>query len=208
MSRDYKAKPRAVAARKSGSSLLVGLLIGLVLGLVVALGVAWYINKMPSPFTPRSNPPGPPAKFESPKAAPTQSAKVEDKAPAKSEKSEKAGEDKPRFDFYKILPGTEEATPDKSAKDAVKGSTPAGKEAFFLQAGSFQNAPDADNLKATLALLGYEAAIETTTLPDKGVWHRVRIGPYTSVEELNRTRDALKRSGVQTALVKAREPER
>jgi cell division protein FtsN len=209
MSRDYKAKPRAQGARRSGSSLLVGLLIGLVLGLVVALGVAWYINKMPSPFTPRSNPAGPPAKFEGPKAAPAQSAKVEEKAPpAKSDKGEKAAEDKPRFDFYKILPGTEEATPEKSGKDAPKGSTPAAKEAFFLQAGSFQNAPDADNLKATLALLGYEAAIETTTLPDKGVWHRVRVGPYTSVEELNRTREALKRSGVQTTLVKAREPDR
>jgi cell division protein FtsN len=214
MSRDYKAKPRAGAPRKSGSSLLVGLLIGLVLGLVVALGVAWYINKMPSPFTPRSNPAGPPAKFESPKAAPAQTAKVDEKAPPKSDtadksdKGDKAAQDKPRFDFYKILPGSEDATPEKSGKDAGKGSTPAAKEAFFLQAGSFQNAPDADNLKATLALLGYEAAIETTTLPDKGVWHRVRVGPYTSVEELNRTREALKRSGVQTTLVKAREPER
>jgi cell division protein FtsN len=205
MSKDYKAKPRAPAARKSGSSLLVGLLIGLVLGLVVALGVAWYINKMPSPFTPRAAPPGPPAKFEAPKSIPaqtqTQTAKAEDKAPAKSE-------DKPRFEFYKILPGADEATPEKAPKEPAKASTPTAKQAFFLQAGSFQNAPDADNLKATLALLGYEAAIETTTLPDKGVWHRVRVGPYTSVEELNRARDALKQNGVQTTLVKAREPDR
>src|SRR5688572_3282955 len=129
MSRDYKAKPRAGAPRKSGSSLLVGLLIGLVLGLVVALGVAWYINKMPSPFTPRSNPAGPPAKFESPKSAPAQTAKIDEKAPAKSdadkadkgdkaEKGDKAAQDKPRFDFYKILPGSEEATPEKSGKEA------------------------------------------------------------------------------------------
>src|SRR3954454_7769479 len=116
MSRDYKAKPRAVATRKSGSSLLVGLLIGLVLGLVVALGVAWYINKMPNPFTPRAAPPGPPAKFEAPKGTPPQSAKVEEKAPAK-------GDEKPRFDFYKILPGSEEATPEKAAKEPSKGST-------------------------------------------------------------------------------------
>jgi cell division protein FtsN len=202
MSRDYKAKPRTQGARRSGSSLLVGLLIGLVLGLVVALGVAWYINKMPSPFTQRAAPPTPPAKFETAKPAPTQTAKAEEKAPPAK------AEEKPRFDFYKILPGTEEATPEKAAKDPAKGSTPTAKEAFFLQAGSFQNAPDADNLKATLALLGFEAAIETTTLPDKGVWHRVRLGPYTSVEELNRTRETLKRSGVQTTLVKARESER
>ena len=137
--------------------------------------------------------------------------KIESKTPAKQtakveEKSAK--EDKPRFDFYEILPGAKEATPEKPAKETPKGSTVSGKEAFFLQAGSFQNAPDADNLKARLALLGVEAAIETTALPDKGTWHRVRIGPYTSVEELNRTRDTLKQNGVQTTLIKARETER
>jgi cell division protein FtsN len=81
----------------------------------------------------------------------------------------------------------------------------AARETFFLQAGAFQNAPDADNLKVRLALLGVEATIQTTTLPDKGVWHRVRVGPYTSVEELNRTRDTLKQNGVETALIKVRE---
>jgi cell division protein FtsN len=204
MSRDYKGAARARSGRRSGSSLLVGILVGLVLGLVIALGVAWYINKMPSPFTsPRPTPATPPApmtKAESAKAPPAQTAKVEDK-------SAKADE-KPRFDFYKILPGTEEATPDKAGKDSQKPSTAAAKEAFFLQAGAFQNAPDADNLKARLALLGVEAAIETASLPDKGVWHRVRIGPYTSVEELNRTRDTLKQNGVQTTLIKAREADR
>jgi cell division protein FtsN len=150
---------------------------------------------MPSPFAARSTPP---TKAEPPKSPQTQTARVEEKA--------SKGEDgKPRFDFYKILPGTEEATPEKSPKDSQKASTTGGKEAFFLQAGSFQNAPDADNLKARLALLGVEASIETTTLPDKGVWHRVRVGPYTSVEELNRTRDTLKQNGVQTTLIKARD---
>jgi cell division protein FtsN len=73
-----------------------------------------------------------------------------------------------------------------------------------LQAGAFQNAPDADNLKARLALMGLEATIQTTTLPDRGTWHRVRVGPYSSVEELARTRDTLKQNGVETTLVKVR----
>jgi len=195
MSKDYKASERKRGGgRRSGSSLLAGILIGLVLGLGIALGVAWYITKTPNPFA--SRPPASPLKADTPKAAPAPTAKVEDKA-AKAD-------DKPRFDFYKILPGEEG---EKSAKDAPK-STGAPKEAFFLQAGAFQNAPDADNLKARLALLGVEASIETSAVPDKGIWHRVRIGPYTSVEELNRTRDTLKQNGVQTTLIKAREPER
>ena len=193
MSKDYK-RPEP-PARGTGSSLLIGVVIGLVLGLIIALGVAWYINRMPSPFlrTP------PPAKSEQPKGAQAPPAgKAE-------EKSAKAPEGKPRFDFYKILPGTEEPATDQQVRDAQKRSTPQPKETFFLQAGAFQNPADADGLKARLALIGVQAAVQTTTLPDKGVWHRVRVGPYTSVEELNRTRDTLKQNGVETALIKVRE---
>lgn len=191
MSKDYKRpEPKS---RGSGSSLLIGILIGLVMGLGIALGVAWYINKMPSPFLAR------------PPATKSEPAKSAAPVPAKdAEKAAKAADGKPRFDFYKILPGTEEPATDQQLRDAQKKQA-AVKETFFLQAGAFQNAPDADNLKARLALLGIEASIQTTTLPDKGVWHRVRVGPYTSVAELNRTREALKQNGVDTTLIKVRE---
>lgn len=188
MSKDYK-RPEPEA--RGGGQLLVGILIGLVLGLGIALGVAWYINKMPNPFLTRT----PPAKLEPAKEAP---AKAEDK-------TARAPDTKPRFDFYKILPGTEEAITDPKVKGAQQKSTAASREAFFLQAGAFQNAPDADNLRARLALLGIEARIQTATLPDKGVWHRVRVGPYTSIEELGRTRETLKQNGVETTLIKVRE---
>lgn len=199
MSRDYKGKERPSNTRRRGSSLLAGILIGLVLGLAVALAVAWYVNKMPTPFATRTPPS---SKAEPVRPTPSQQSS---KADAKQPKSD---DTKPRFDFYKILPGNEEPTPQKSAGDSPKTSTASGKEAFFLQAGAFQSAPDADNMKARLALLGVEANVETASLPDKGVLHRVRIGPYTSVEELNRTRDTLKQNGVQTTLIKARESER
>ena len=190
MSKDYK-RPE-LGDRGTGSPLLVGILIGLVLGLGIALGVAWYINKMPSPFLTRT----PPAKSEA----------ATNVAPAKTEdKAAQAPDAKPRFDFYKILPGTEEAVTDQQVRDAQKRPAIAAKEAFFLQAGAFQSAPDADNLKARLALLGIEASIQTTKLPDKGVWHRVRVGPYSGIEELNRTRETLKQSGVETTLIRVRE---
>jgi cell division protein FtsN len=191
MSKDYKRpEPKT---RGSGATLLIGILIGLVMGLGIALGVAWYINKMPSPFLAQ-----PPAT----KSAP---AKTTAPAPAKdAEPAAKTAEGKPRFDFYKILPGTEEPATDQQVKDAQKKPA-AVKETFFLQAGAFQNAPDADSLKARLALLGIEATIQTATLPDKGVWHRVRVGPYTSVAELDRMRNTLKQNGVDTALIKVRE---
>lgn len=192
MSRDYKGSERKGSSRSSGGSLFIGILIGLVLGLGIALGVAWYINKMPNPFQPKV----PAAKSEPAKTA----------EPAKTpEKGGKpAAEAKPRFDFYKILPGVEEPATDQQLRDA-KGAT---KESFYLQAGAFQNAPDADNLKARLALIGMQATIQTTTLPDRGIWHRVRIGPYANVEELNRTRDTLKKNGIDTTLIKVRDADK
>jgi cell division protein FtsN len=191
MSKDYKRpdpKPRG-----SGSSFFLGMLTGLVLGLGIALAVAWYLNKAPSPFLSR------------PPAAKTDPAKAGAPAKPDEKKSATAQGEKPRFDFYKILPGTEETATDQQLKDAQKKSTAGARETFYLQAGAFQNAQDADSLKARLALIGFEATIQAATLPDKGVWHRVRVGPYTSVEELTRMRDALRQNGVETTLIKVRD---
>src|SRR5688572_30959888 len=110
MSKDYKASSRRRGGRGSGSSLLAGILIGLVLGLGIALAVAWYINKVPNPFSSRAPTT---SKSDAPKAPAPQTARVDDKAT-------KAEDAKPRFDFYKILPG-EDA--EKQPKDAQKGST-------------------------------------------------------------------------------------
>ena len=192
MSKDYKKPSHKSARTKNGSgSLLIGILIGLLLGLGIALAVAWYINKMPTPFLNRS---GPPAKGAAPETAST------------DDRSGKAPDGKPRFDFYKILPGTEEPVTEQQFSEAQqKPSTAQARDAFFLQAGAFQTAPDADNMKARLALLGVEAEVQTTPVPDKGIWHRVRAGPYTAIEELNRTRDILKQNGIETTLIKVRE---
>ncbi len=193
VSRDYKGSDRKPASRGGGGSLFIGILIGLVLGLGIALGVAWYINKMPNPFQPKA----PAAKPEPAKQAPE---------PAKAtDKNGKSVEAKPRFDFYKILPGVEEPATEQQLRDAKRAQA---RESFYLQAGAFQSAPDADNLKARLALLGVQASIQTTTLPDRGVWHRVRLGPYGSVEELNRARDTLKSNGIDTTLIKVRDADK
>ena len=85
--------------------------------------------------------------------------------------------EKPRFEFYKILPGAEEPVTEQQIKQAAKPGAPA--EHYLLQVGAFQNPADADNLKARLALLGVEAGVEPVNLAEKGTWYRVRVGPYT-----------------------------
>src|SRR6266566_382863 len=76
------------------------------------------------------------------------------------------------------------------------------KDSYFLQAGSFQNPADADNLKARLALMGMEANVEPANLAEKGVWYRVRLGPFTRIDEINRLRQQLAQNGVDASLIK------
>ena len=116
-------------------------------------------------------------------------------------------EDKPRFDFYRILPGREEPVTERQMREAAKqaGKPGAPKDTYFLQAGSFQNPADADNLKARLALMGMEANVEPANLAEKGVWYRVRLGPFTRIDEINRLRQQLAQNGVDASLVRIKD---
>jgi cell division protein FtsN len=202
MSRDYKNNSGSAASTTRGSPIWVGILIGLLVGLCIALGVALYINKGANPF------------LQKQKAAETSTGKSTDSqkdstATQTSKPSEPAGEKhvkngevKPRFDFYKILPGTEEAVTDKQFK---RTSPTATKEVYFLQVAAFQNPSDADNLKARLALAGIETQIQTATLPDGQIWHRVRVGPFSNQDELSKSRAALKENKLEANLIKVRE---
>jgi len=185
---------------KQGGSFLIGLFVGLVLGLGLALGVAFYLNKTPLPFLGKSRSAG------DGKEAPVPPQKPIAGMPQGGAKGPER--DKPKFDFYKILPGAEEPVTEKELKDAAKAdkSQPeAAKAVYFIQAGSFQNPADADNQKARIAILGFESSVEPTPLPDKGTWYRVRMGPYTSLEELNRIRRVLSQNGIEANLVKAKD---
>ncbi|MET0982552.1 MAG: SPOR domain-containing protein, partial [Telluria sp.] len=60
---------------------------------------------------------------------------------------------------------------------------------------------DAEATRAKLALLGFEAAISDRT-SDSGVLHRVRLGPFSQVEAVNRARAKLLDSGIDVAIVR------
>ena len=77
-----------------------------------------------------------------------------------------------------------------------------GKDKYYLQAGSFQNAEDAENLKAKIAMLGMQAYVQSADLSEKGMWHRVRIGPFTKIVDINQTRSSLLKSGIDANLIK------
>jgi len=188
--RNAKTAPRS----KSRGGFLLGMFFGLFLGLAIALGIAFYLNKTPIPFMQKK----PAETAKGPQIAGVPGSPPGTTPPASGEK--------PRFDFYKILPGGEEPVSEKELKAAAKNPAEASKDVFFLQAGSFQNPADADNRKAQLAILGFEAAVEPTVLPEKGTWYRVRIGPYTRIDDLNKARSTLAQNGIDVNLVKLKDP--
>ena len=186
--------------RRSEGGFLLGMSVGVLIGLAVALGVAFYLNKTPMPFLTAK-----PTKADKEHAA--------GKPPAiaglpQGSTVPPVSAEKPKFDFYKILPGQEEPVSEKELRErarVARSQQESPKDVYFIQAGSFQNPADADNQKARLAILGFESSVEPANLPDKGTWYRVRLGPYTKVEELNRVRQALAQNGIEASLVKIKE---
>ncbi|MBY0440265.1 MAG: SPOR domain-containing protein [Burkholderiales bacterium] len=201
MSRDYKK----TETRGRTGTMMLGIFVGLVLGLVAALAIAFYLNRAANPFAARDKPAPVQAPGKAATAEPAGTASPSTRAPAAAEPGKAAPEAKPRFDFYTILPGIEQPATDQDLRNRTVDTKAAVQERYFLQAGAFQNAQDADNLKARLALMGLEASIQTANLGEKGIWHRVRLGPFDDADALGRVRSQLAGSGIEAAPIKVRE---
>ena len=209
-----RGNPRARHAAKGGT--LLGIFIGIIVGLVMASTVAYYLGRS-GLTTPLVS--GTPTK-ETGRGAKGDAAVAS------------ATPDKPRFDFYKILPGGEEPKAPAERKGADKSDRPADKtpaavvpkaserapdkapdraqekapvkvaDRYWLQAGAFSGESDAENLRARLALSGWEALIQTVPLPDKSVRYRVRLGPYDNTDQLNRVKTELGKGGFDVAVIR------
>jgi cell division protein FtsN len=227
MPKDYKDSPSPRSESRLSHPLLLGMIIGLLLGIVISLAVALWLNRLSNPFVekgkaieplPKIGPTQPPPPAEAAKAAEKAA-----KGPDKTEKTDKPAKstERPRFEFYSILPGEKEVT-DREARAAAKapppvatapapppkpGSSPASPkphsgEIYWLQAGAFAEEKEADNLKAKIALTGLEAAVRPVAIPGKGTMYRVRLGPYQSLDDANRNKIALSQNGVGAAIIR------
>ena len=187
MSRDYKPAP-ATSRSGKGNPFLSGLLLGLLLGVVLSAAVAIFVTGGESPFVNKSGAP--------------RTAIMSDDPQETMPSEEQSG--KPRFDFYTILPGSESQVTEQEIrqKEAEANPSAPASESYFLQVGAFQTEQEADNMKAQLALLGMEAIVQTATIPEKGVWHRVRVGPFASLDQINKAREDLVRNGFKADLIK------
>jgi cell division protein FtsN len=72
---------------------------------------------------------------------------------------------------------------------------------YVLQAGSYRNEADADRVRAQLALQGVDARVQRVAV-DTDVWHRVRIGPISNLDELNKVRRQLRAAEVDALVIR------
>lgn len=91
--------------------------------------------------------------------------------------------------------------PAPAAERAAKADAGDEKWVYYLQAGAFREVADAESTRAKLALLGFEAAVSDRAT-DTGVLHRVRMGPFTQLDAMNRARSKLSENGVDVAVVR------
>jgi cell division protein FtsN len=201
MSRDYKPSPERAKSSSKGSPFLTGLLVGILLGVAASLSVVMFIKGGDSPFGVQTDK-EPKTALADKIVADAKAAAEKAKLPA-SENNTENTDDQTRFDFYTILPGSEsKVTKEEEDKIKANDQQPVVQKSYFLQVGAFQTEEEADNLKAKLALQGFEAVVQTATIPDKGIWHRVRVGPLNDLDQINKAKGDLINNGFSADLIK------
>lgn len=123
---------------------------------------------------------------------------------SKKQVGEKTKEQKPQppqFDFYTILPKKEMVVPEHEIKTRTREEQvgKSKKASYVIQAGSYKDAMDADQLKAKLALMGIESKIQKAKV-ESVVWYRVKIGPYTQMGSVNNIMSRLQKNGMKPVI--------
>jgi cell division protein FtsN len=197
------------------------LVIGAVIGVLIAIGVALFLNKSTTPFTAStpadavnnaSTPHSSAPEMIQPADNPAVHAIADASTAAASQPKQRtasapAASTPVDYDFYQVLggndkpgaakPGADKPATDKPATDPKPTTT----RKSYLQLGAFQNAEQADNLKAKLALIGVQASIQSRDGGEGKMLHRVRIGPFNTTDELNHMRSQLKQNGIDSAVM-------
>ncbi len=133
-----------------------------------------------------------------------------DRPEASTEGNEQTPEKKaerPRFEFYTMLPEAEVVVLENELTGARTTASQQAQDddvTYVLQAGSFRELAQADRLKAELTLIGMPAQIQTVSIEGGTKWHRVRVGPFTNLQALNKARAELQRNGLKVMVLKVR----
>ena len=215
MTRDQK--PRLQPKKpKSGSrgSTLVGIFVGLILGALVAAGIALYFTSS-SPF-PRSKPDDKPASAPQPPRPASEPIALPGKAGDKPV-------EKPRFDFYNVLPKGSDALPapekpeetteivkpektDKADKPKPAKADEATKPTKEEKTDKADKADKADKSKDDAERAKAEAALLDKPLPPEKFY--LQAGAFEDPSEADNLKARLALMGVEASVQKVDVPEK
>jgi cell division protein FtsN len=191
--------PISLGASESGG-MMMGVLIGVFVGVGLALVVAWYLMKSQPQEKPGVRAPSAPGFM---KPLPPKSDKEEEEETAVAA---------PQIDLNKPLqtkiPGIGGNDPARDPiADIAAGKTPEAKPEvradtqFFVQTGVFNQRSEADAQKANLAMQGIQAQLSESAVDGNTVW-RVRVGPFSTIEDTTSVRSKLTILGIKPTVIR------
>ena len=210
---------RLLNKQQRGNTLL-GVIIGALLGLGAALAVAVYVTKVPVPFLNKNqsrsaetdaaeakknkdwDPNRQLAGKNAVRPLPAASGPVGIAEPPLVAASAAGGEKAkvsadPLGDLAKARSETKPiASPDSAI--AAGGVDPFS---YFIQVGAFRTPEDAEQQRARLSLMGFQAKVTEREQSGRAVY-RVRLGPFDKKDEADKTKEKLDSQAVETALVR------
>ena len=74
---------------------------------------------------------------------------------------------------------------------------------YYLQAGSFRQRSDADQVRAQILLLGMDVKLENATI-NGNQWYRVQVGPFDTRDSLDQAQRTLSGNGFNNLLPQQR----
>ena len=160
-----------------------GFLRGLALGLAVATGVQVYHAGLPDWFgkpedesTPDASRAEPPkTNFDFYRLLPRKEVRIDESdLPGAGPSASGQTASRPSTADGRDTAGTPEARLPSPSPSPDPGP---GFREFRVQVGSFRVRKEADQLRASLALGGFESSIQTASTAS-GTWHRVMLGPF------------------------------
>ncbi len=89
----------------------------------------------------------------------------------------------------------------ESKPDTLSSGSGVDPFSYFIQAGAFRTPEDAEQQRAKLSLLGFQARVTEREQSGRTVY-RVRLGPFLKKEEADKTKERLDAYAVETALVR------
>ena len=221
---------KSTAQQRGG--FVLGIIAGLLIGLALALGVALYITKAPVPFIDKvpqrtaeqdraeieknrswdpnallggkpAKPLNAPAEAASVSANPVPANPVTVPVPAVAPAAASAPAARPGArDPAAILAG---GTAQGPAQGPAPAPPSADKFIYFVQAGAYTRAEDAEQQRARLAMLGQEAKVSEREQAGRVVY-RVRMGPYPNRDDADGLQGKLQQQSIESQIVRAERP--